>query len=113
MDAKDPGKIIGVFKNPEHSLKDNAKLAELFTKYPYYNQILAVSPDGGVAASGTHLYNTEDFTVIDELPVLTTAVVFDPDMRTIHFADPVNGRIASLPYREEGWKPPTPAAPAK
>ena len=72
MDAKDPGKIIGVFKSPEHSLKDNPKLGELFTKYPYYNQILAVSPDGGVAASGTHLYNTEDFTVIDELPVLTT-----------------------------------------
>lgn len=112
MDAKDPAKIIGVFKSPEHSLKDNPKLAALFSKYPYYNQILAVSPDGGVAASGAHLYSTEDFTVIDELPVLTTAIVFDPDMRTIHFADTVNGRIASMPFREEGWKPPTAATPA-
>jgi hypothetical protein len=113
MNAKEPGRIIGVFKSPDHSLKNNEKVRDLFQKYPYLNQILAVSPDGGVAASGTHLYNTEDFTVLQELPIPTTALAFAPDMRTLYFCDVVNGQIAHLQFRDEAWTPPDSAKKAK
>nr|MBA3938964.1 serine protease [Planctomycetota bacterium] len=106
MDSKAPDKIIGVFKSPEHSLRNSEHLRELFAKYTYVNQIIAVSPDGGVAASGTHLFNTEDFTVLRELPVPTTAIAFAPDMRTLWFCDVVNNQIVSMRYRDDSWTPP-------
>jgi hypothetical protein len=106
MDSKAPDKIIGVFKSPEHSLRNSEHLRDLFAKYTYINQIIAVSPDGGVAASGTHLFNTEDFTVLRELPVPTTAIAFAPDMRTLWFCDVVNNQIVSMRYRDDSWTPP-------
>jgi S1-C subfamily serine protease len=100
MDLKEPGKIIGVFKSPEHSLKDNQDLREFLQKFPYLNQIRAVSPDGRIAASGTHLYNTEDFTIIGELPVPTTSLSFHPDNKTLYLGDPINRQVVGIDYRQ-------------
>jgi Trypsin-like peptidase domain len=99
MDLKEPGKIIGVFKSPEHSLKNNEAVRAFFTKYPYLNQIRAVSPDGTVAVSGTHIYNATDFTIIAELPVPTSSVVFHTDNKTLYFGDPVNNQVVGMEYR--------------
>lgn len=100
MDLKEPGKIIGVFKSPEHSLKDNQDLRDFLQKFPYLNQILAVSPDGTVAASGTHLYNTADFTVLGELPVPTTSLSFHSDNKTLYLGDPINRQVVGIDYRQ-------------
>jgi serine protease Do len=100
MDLKAPGKIIGVFKSPEHSLKDSTEIKAFFDKFPYLNQIRAVSPDGTVAVSGTHLYNTEDFTIIGELPVPTTSIVFHTDNKTLYLGDSINRQIVGIDYRE-------------
>jgi hypothetical protein len=102
MNAKDPGRMIGVFKSPEHSLKDNQELKEFLAKYPYLNQIRAVSPDGTIAVSGTHLYNTADFTIIGELPVPTTALIFHPDNKTLYLGDPINRQVVGIEYRIPG-----------
>ena len=99
MELKDPGKIIGVFKSPEHSLKNNETLRVFWSKNPALDQIRAVSPDGTVAVSGTHIYNATDFTVIAELPVPTTAVVFHSDNKTLYFSDPVNNQVVGIEYR--------------
>lgn len=99
MELKDPSKVIGVFKSPEHSLKNNETLREFWSKNPALDQIRAVSPDGTVAVSGTHMYNTSDFTVIAELPVPTTAVVFHTDNKTLYFSDPVNHQVVGIEYR--------------
>jgi hypothetical protein len=102
MDLKDPGKIIGVFKSPEHSLKKSEELRAFLEKYPWLNQIHAVSPDGTVAASGTHLYNTADFTILGELPVPTTAMAFATDNKTLWLGDPINRQVVGIDYREQG-----------
>jgi sugar lactone lactonase YvrE len=99
MDLNEPGKIIGVFKSPEHSLKNNQTLSEFWSKNQALDQIRAVSPDGTVAVSGTHIYNAMEFTVIAELPVPTTAVVFHSDNKTLYFADPVNHQVVGIDYR--------------
>ena len=99
MELKEPGKVIGVFKSPEHSLKNNETLRNFWSKNPSLDQIRAVSPDGSVAVSGTHIYNATDFTVIAELPVPTTAVSFHSDNKTLYFADPVNNQVVGIDYR--------------
>ncbi len=99
MDLKEPGKIIGVFKSPAHSLKNSEQLKAFLEKNPYLNQIHAVSPDGTVAASGTHLYNTADFTIIGELPVPTTALTFSTDNKTLYLGDPINRQVVGIDYR--------------
>lgn len=101
MELKDPGKIIGVFKSPEHSLKNSETLRAFWSKNPSLDQIRAVSPDGTVAVSGTHIYNATDFTVIAELPVPTTAVVFHTDNKTLYFSDPVNNQVVGIEYRSK------------
>ncbi len=101
MDLKEPGKIIGVFKSPEHSLKDSDQIKAFFEKFPYLNQIRAVSPDGTVAVSGTHLYNTADFTIIGELPLPTTSVVFHSDNKTLYLGDSINRQIVGIDYRQK------------
>ncbi len=81
FDAKDPEKIIGAFKNPDQHQAGtswNQKLQSFFTKYPYYRQIRAISPDGKLASTGTHIFNTEDFTINRALPVPSPAIVFTP-----------------------------------
>lgn len=100
MDLKEPGKIIGVFKSPEHSLKDSEQIRAFFQKFPYLNQIRAVSPDGTVAVSGTHLYNTADFTIIGELPLPTTSIVFHTDNKTLYLGDSINNQVVGIDYRE-------------
>lgn len=100
MDLKEPGKIIGVFKSPEHSLKNSEEVRGFLEKYPYLNQIRAVSPDGSVAVSGTHLYNTADFTIIGELPLPTTSVVFHSDNKTLYLGDSINRQVVGINYRE-------------
>ncbi len=100
MDLKEPGKIIGVFKSPEHSLKKSESLRAFLEKYPYLNQIHAVSPDGTVAASGTHLYNTADFTIIGELPVPTSAMAFHTDNKTLFLGDPINRQVVGIDFRQ-------------
>jgi sugar lactone lactonase YvrE len=100
MDLKDPARIIGVFKSPEHSLKDSEQIKAFFEKFPYLNQILAVSPDGSIAVSGTHLYNTADFTIIGELPLPTTSVAFHPDNKTLYLGDAINRQVVGINYRE-------------
>ena len=101
MDLKDPGKIIGVFKSPEHSLQNSEEIKAFLQKYPYLNQIRAVSPDGSVAASGTHLYNTADFTIIGELPVPTTSIVFHTDNKTLYLGDSINRQVVGIDYRQK------------
>jgi len=101
MDLKEPGKIIGVFKSPEHSLGNTEELKAFLQKYPYLNQIRAVSPDGSVAVSGTHLYNTADFTILGELPVPTSSVVFHSDNKTLYLGDPINHAVVGINYREQ------------
>ena len=99
MELKDPGKVIGVFKSPEHTLKNNETLKNFWSKNQTLDQIRAVSPDGTVAVSGTHIYNATDFTVIAELPVPTTALVFHRDLKTLYFIDPVNNQVVGIEYR--------------
>jgi hypothetical protein len=100
MDLKEPGKIIGVFKSPVHSLGNTEELKAFLDKFPYLNQIRAVSPDGSVAVSGTHLYNTADFTIMGELPVPTSSVVFHSDNKTLFLGDPINHAVVGINYRE-------------
>lgn len=104
MDLKEPSKIIGVFKSPEHSLKDNGEVKDFLEKYPYLNQIRAVSPDGTVAVSGTHLYNTADFTIIGELPLPTTSVAFHSDNKTLYLGDLINQQVIGIEYRRKEGK---------
>lgn len=101
MDLDHQENMLGVFQDPQHSLSQNMVVAEFLRRYPYFNQILAVSPDGKLAASGTHLFNAEDFTVIRELPVPTTAVVFSADSKTLYAADPFNGQIDPIPVSDD------------
>ena len=101
MGLKDPGKIIGVFKDQEHSLRNNENLKAFFDKNPGFNQIRAVSPDGKVAASGTHLYNTDDFSIIMELPIPTSSVIFHPDNKTVYFGDLMNNQVIGFDYRKK------------
>lgn len=101
MDLKEPGKIIGVFKSPEHSLQNSEEIKAFYQKFPYLNQIRAVSPDGSVAVSGTHLYNTTDFTIIGELPLPTTSVVFHSDNKTLYLGDSINRQVVGIDYRQK------------
>jgi DNA-binding beta-propeller fold protein YncE len=102
MDLKDPSRIIGVFKSPEHSLKDSELIKAFFEKFPFLNQIRAVSPDGSIAVSGTHLYNTADFTIIGELPLPTTSIAFHPDNKTLYLGDSINRQVVGINYRDMG-----------
>ncbi|MBA3697307.1 MAG: trypsin-like peptidase domain-containing protein [Planctomycetes bacterium] len=101
MDLKEPGKIVGVFKSPEHSLKDSEEIKAFYQKFPYLNQIRAVSPDGKFAVSGTHIYNTEDFTIIGELPLPTTSIVFHSDNKTLYLGDSINRQVVGIDYRQK------------
>ena len=83
-----PDRIIGVFQKGTAGHSDPA-VRELLARYPWYDQIRAVSADGAWVASGTHLYRTDDFTVAAALPVPATAVVFSPDSKLLWYADPV------------------------
>ena len=97
MDADHPENLLGVFQEVEHTLGRDSQVNQFLARFPYYRQILAVSPDGKYACSGTHLFNAEDFTAVCELPVPTTAVAFAADSRSLYLADPFNLQIDPFP----------------
>lgn len=101
----DPTRSLGVFTKPDHHLSDNKVVQDLATRYPWQSQILAISPDGRLAASGTHLFRTDDFTLLEELPIPTPAAVFAADGRTLWIADLVNKQVIGLPITPRDDKP--------
>ncbi len=107
MDLDHPENILGQFEDVKVSSRTNFKVNNFFNEYPYYRQILAVSPDGKYAASGTHLFNATDFTAVCELPVPSTSVVFAADSRSLYLADPFNQQIDPFPI--PGLEPAKPA----
>ncbi len=111
MDVDHPENLIGVFPEVEHTLGQDNQVNEFLVRFPYYRQILAVSPDGKYACSGTHLFNAEDFTAVCELPVPTTAVAFAADSRSLYLADPYNQQIDPFPI--PGLAPKADAAAGK
>ena len=91
-----PDRIVGVFQAGAATSTD-AAVKELLARYPWFDQIRAISADGAWVASGTHLYRASDFTVAAALPVPATAVVFAPDGKTLWYADPAAKALVPMP----------------
>jgi hypothetical protein len=51
---------------------------------------------GGIAASGTCLYDTETVTVPCDLPIATTTLIFALHMHALVLCDVVNGQLAQM-----------------
>ena len=96
IDYTKPDRIIGVFQQGVAG-ESNPAVQQLLARYPWYDQIRAVSADGAWVASGTHLYRTDDFTAASALPVPATAVVFSPDSKVLWYADPVAKALVPMP----------------
>jgi tetratricopeptide (TPR) repeat protein len=91
-----PETPVGVFRSPAHSLDKDPAVRAFTGRILGRDQILATSPDGKWAASGTHLFNATAFTLRQELPLPTSLVVFSKDSKSLYYYDWVNRAIALL-----------------
>jgi len=95
--ADRPEAPLGTFtpKAP-HSLAREPAVLAYAANYPGLEDILAVSPDGKWAASGTLLYRMSTLGVVRELPLPTALVAFSKDSKEIYYFDWVNKGVSSI-----------------
>ena len=91
-----PEKPLGVFRNPAHPMDDEPAVREVLGKILGRDQILAVSPDGKWAASGSHVFNAATFASRRALPLPTTMVAFSKDSKELYYYDWAHRSIAVI-----------------
>lgn len=87
---------LGVFKPNPYSSSSDPAVRAFMARYPLLDEIRAASPDGKWAANGTHVFNTQKYTVQQELPIPAIAYCFSKDSKALYFFDAINGMILPL-----------------
>jgi len=91
-----PEKAVGVYRNPAHTMDHEPAVRGFMGKILGRDQILAVSPDGKWAASGTHVFNAATFASRQELPLPTSLVAFSKDSKQVYYYDWINRVITAV-----------------
>jgi hypothetical protein len=91
-----PETPLGIFRNSGHSMDKEPAVRQFLGRILGRDQIIAVSPDGKWAASGTHLFNTATFTTRQELPLPTSVVVFSKESKELCYYDWVKGVLTAI-----------------
>ncbi|MHC4606257.1 MAG: YncE family protein, partial [Planctomycetota bacterium] len=99
-----PKDILGKFDPSPYSLSENPAVRQFMQKFPYLDQILAVSPDGKWVVTGTHVYSVERYQAYGELPMPCSVVQFSSDSKKIYFFDGIKKAIVPLPLEESEKK---------
>lgn len=92
-----PETQLGTLKPNPYSNSSNPRVKAFMDRYPFLDQVMAVSPDGKLAANGTHVFDLERFTVKLELPMPTSAAAFSKDSKTLWIYDFFNKSLVPFP----------------
>ncbi len=58
LELEQPENMLGQFADVEHSMRSNGEVNRFFNDFPYYQQILALSPDGKISPAQARTSST-------------------------------------------------------